>query len=184
MISRSPFCLPSRFLLCGVAGPLKKSPATSSGFFIWGPEPRGLRGPREAPPRPSVRDWGLPGPSRKPPGPTTNPTKKPMSQKESIEQSSSAYHTRTQSSGYVRVLHAAGAPEYPGRRVWEESLQGVVVHVPAPSFSARRVTHEMCRAVLSTAFEVFATRRPSCEPKVLKQICLYHSLGKYVTKDD
>ncbi len=47
--------------------------------------PGGSGGPWEAPQGHPSGFRGLPGPSRKPPGPTTNQTKKPMSQKQSIE---------------------------------------------------------------------------------------------------
>ena len=56
------------------------------GFLDLLPGPRGLRGPPGGSPGPSVRVWGT---SRKHPGPT-NQNNKPMSQTESIEQSSSS----------------------------------------------------------------------------------------------
>ncbi len=113
------------------------------------PGPRGLRGPREAPQGHPSGFWGLAGPSRKPPGPTKNQTKEPMSQEESIEQSS---RTRDNKSAkkrktapqlgpptlrlsretYLAKFRAQGRGDFPGR-LGEE--RGARPRLPFPGAS-------------------------------------------------
>ncbi len=66
----------------------KRDPLKILVLDLFSPGPGGLCGPREAPQGHPLGFGGLPGALRKHPGPTMHQTKKPMSQKETIEQSS------------------------------------------------------------------------------------------------